>query len=148
MFKEVYYPQEKAIGNCICEVLTRNQQKYHDITPLSSTHNCNDHSLRIFISIPVQIHEFYVFTSYINRYKIILLSIIMLGKESQVKIKVPLPLLVDISLLYALDNVFHPDWLIRSNFWLRRSDNNLHKDSHQNLWIYPGVKMTGIHASV
>ena len=33
------------------------------------------------------------------------------------KIKVPLPLLVDIrSLLYALVNVFHPDWLIRSNF--------------------------------
>ena len=55
-------------------------------------------------------------------------------------IKVPLSLLVDIgSLLYALVNVFHPDWLIRSNFRLRRSD-NLHKDSHQNSWIYPRVK--------
>ena len=57
-------------------------------------------------------------------------------------IKVPLSLLVDIgSLLYALVNVFHPDWLIRSNFWLRRSD-NLHKGSHQNSWIYPRVKRT------
>ena len=55
-------------------------------------------------------------------------------------IKVPLSLLVDIgNLLYALVNVFHPDWLIRSNFRLRRSD-NLHKDSHQNSWIYPRVK--------
>ena len=34
------------------------------------------------------------------------------------------------SLLYALVNVVHPDWLIRSNFRLRRSD-NLHKDSLQ-----------------
>ena len=32
------------------------------------------------------------------------------------------------SLLYALVNVFHPDWLIRSNFRLRRSD-NLHRFS-------------------
>ena len=56
-------------------------------------------------------------------------------------IKAPLSLLADIgSLLYALVNVFHPDWLIRSNFRLRRSD-NLHKDSHQNSWIYPRVKM-------
>ena len=55
------------------------------------------------------------------------------------EIKVPLSLLVDIgSLFYALVNVFHPDWLIRSNFRLRRSD-NLHKDSHQNSWIYPRV---------
>ena len=39
------------------------------------------------------------------------------------KIKVPLPLLADIrSLPYALVNVFHPDWLIRLNSWLRRSD--------------------------
>ena len=53
----------------------------------------------------------------------------------------PLSFLVDIgSLLYALVNVFHPDWLIRSNFRLRRSD-NLHKDSHQNSWIYPRVKI-------
>ena len=43
------------------------------------------------------------------------------------------------SLLYALVNVFHPGWLIRSNFRLPRSD-NLHKDSHQNSWIYPRVK--------
>ena len=43
------------------------------------------------------------------------------------------------SLLYALVNAFHPDWLIRSNFRLRRSD-NLHKDSHQNSRIYPRVK--------
>ena len=43
--------------------------------------------------------------------------------------KVPLSLLVDIgSLLYALVNVFHPDWLIRSNFRSRVSD-NLHTDS-------------------
>ena len=47
-------------------------------------------------------------------------------------IKVPLALLVDIgSLLYAPVNVFHPDWLIRSIFRLRRSESNLHKDSHQ-----------------
>ena len=54
----------------------------------------------------------------------------------------PLSLLVDIrSLLYALVNVFHPDWLvIRSNFRLRRSD-NLYKDSHQNWWIYPRLKV-------
>ena len=58
-------------------------------------------------------------------------------------IKVPLLLLVGIgSLLYALVNVFHPDWLIRSNFRLRRSD-NLHKDSHQNSWICPRVKSKG-----
>ena len=43
------------------------------------------------------------------------------------------------SLLYALVNAFHPDWLIRSNFRLRRSD-NLRKDSHQNSRIYPLVK--------
>ena len=35
--------------------------------------------------------------------------------------------------------MMHPDWLIRSNFRLRRSD-NLHKDSHLNSWIYPRVK--------
>jgi len=35
VFKEVYYPQEKAIWNCICEVLTRKQQKYRDIASLS-----------------------------------------------------------------------------------------------------------------
>ena len=41
----------------------------------------------------------------------------------------PLSLIVDIeSLLYAPVIVFHPDWLIRSNFRLRRGD-NLHKDS-------------------
>ena len=52
----------------------------------------------------------------------------------------PLSLRVDIgSLLYALLNVFHPDWLIRSNFRLRSSE-NLHKDSHQNSWMYPRVK--------
>ena len=49
-------------------------------------------------------------------------------------------LIVDIgSLLYAVVNVFHPDWLISSNFQLSRS-NNLHRDSHQNSWIYPRVK--------
>ena len=31
MLKEAYYPQVKTIGNCICEVLTRKQQKYRDI---------------------------------------------------------------------------------------------------------------------
>ena len=36
--------------------------------------------------------------------------------------------------LFALVSVIHPDWLIRSNSWLRVSD-NLHKDSHQNSWI-------------
>ena len=41
-------------------------------------------------------------------------------------------------------NVFHPDWLIRSNFRLRRSD-DLHKDSHQNSWICPRVtKMSSL----
>ena len=44
------------------------------------------------------------------------------------------------SLLYALVNVFHLDWVSRSNFRLRRSD-NLHKDSHQSSWIYPRVKI-------
>ena len=54
--------------------------------------------------------------------------------------EVPLSLLVDIgSLLYALLNVFHPDWLIRSNFRLRVSD-NLHTDSHQNSWISTSKK--------
>ena len=38
--------------------------------------------------------------------------------------------------------MMHPDCLIRSNFRLRRSD-NLHKDSHQNSWIYPRVKKAG-----
>ena len=56
------------------------------------------------------------------------------------KKKMPRSLLMDIgSLLYALVNAFHPDWLIKSNFQLRRSD-NLHKDSHQNSWICPRVK--------
>ena len=51
--------------------------------------------------------------------------------REQKTIKVPLSLLVDTgSLLYALVSVFHPDWLIRSKFRLRRSD-NLHKDSQQ-----------------
>ena len=55
-------------------------------------------------------------------------------------IKVPQSLHVDIgSLLYALVNVSYPDWLIRSSFRLRRSD-NWQKDSHQNSWIYPRVK--------
>ena len=40
---------------------------------------------------------------------------------------------MDIGLLYALVILFHPDWLIRVNFRLRRSG-NLHKDSHQNSW--------------
>ena len=45
-----------------------------------------------------------------------------IGKR--IYIKVPLSLLVDIgSLLYALLSVLHPDWLIRSNFRLSRSDN-------------------------
>ena len=56
------------------------------------------------------------------------------------KIKVPLSLLVDIgTLLYASVSVFHPDWLIISNFRLRRSG-NLHNDSSQNSWIYTRVK--------
>ena len=51
----------------------------------------------------------------------------------------PLSLLVDIViLLNALVSDFHPDSVIRSNFQLHRSD-NLHKDSHQNSWIYPRV---------
>ena len=54
--------------------------------------------------------------------------------------EVPLSLLVDIgSLLYALLNVFHPDWLIRSNFRLGVSD-NLHTDSDQNSWISTSKK--------
>ena len=35
--------------------------------------------------------------------------------------------------------MIHPDWLIRSNFRLRVSD-NLHTDSHQNLWISTSKK--------
>lgn len=38
------------------------------------------------------------------------------------------------AIFYALVNVFQPDWLIRSNFLLRATD-NLHIDSHQNSWI-------------
>ena len=38
------------------------------------------------------------------------------------------------SCLYALVTVIHPDWLIRSNFQLRVSD-NLPTDSHQNSCI-------------
>ena len=48
----------------------------------------------------------------------------------------PLSLLVDIVIL--LNALVHPDSVIRSNFQLHRSD-NLHKDSHQNSWIYPPV---------
>ena len=36
-------------------------------------------------------------------------------------------------------SVFHPDWLIRSNFRLRVSD-DLHTDSHQNSWRSKGKK--------
>jgi len=43
------------------------------------------------------------------------------------------------TLLYASVSVFHPDWLIISNFRLRRSE-NLHKDSHQNSLIYSRVR--------
>ena len=67
--------------------------------------------------------------------------------QTMQQIKVPLSLLVDIeSLLNALVNVFHPDWLIRSNFRLRRSD-NLHKDPHQNSWIYLRAK-TKLHEQI
>ena len=38
--------------------------------------------------------------------------------------------------------MMHPDWLIRSNFRLRRSD-NLRKGSHQNSLIHPRVKKAG-----
>ena len=63
------------------------------------------------------------------------------GVISTIAIKsVPLSLLVDIgSILYALVSGFDHDWLIRSNFQLHWSD-NLHKDSHQNSWMYPRVK--------
>ena len=54
-------------------------------------------------------------------------------------IKVPMSLLVDTrSLLYALVNVFHPDWRIRLNFQLCMSDKLI--NSHQNSWIHPWVK--------
>ena len=33
------------------------------------------------------------------------------------------------AIVYGLVSVMHPDWLIRSKFRLRRSD-NLHKESH------------------
>ena len=63
-------------------------------------------------------------------------------------IKVSLTLLVDNgSLLYALISVLHPDWLIRSNFWLRRSD-NLHNDYSQNSWLYPQVKIKNARAKL
>ena len=40
VFKEVYYPQVKAIGNyCICKHLAWKQQKYHDIAPLNNKMN-------------------------------------------------------------------------------------------------------------
>ena len=58
MFKEVYYPQVKAIGNCICEVLARKQRKYCDIAPLNNTMNFHLQYLDIsvesfFFGIPV-----------------------------------------------------------------------------------------------
>ena len=54
------------------------------------------------------------------------LKVVRLQTSLSDLIKVPLSLLVDIgSLLYALVNVVHPDWLIRSNFRLRRSNNLL-----------------------
>ena len=34
----------------------------------------------------------------------------------------------------------NPDWLIRSYFYSRSSD-NLHKDSHQKSWLHPRVKL-------
>ena len=43
------------------------------------------------------------------------------------------------SFLYALVRVLHPDWLTGLNFQLRASD-NLHTDSHQNLWISTSKK--------
>lgn len=57
-------------------------------------------------------------------------------------------LCVDIrSLLYLLVNVFHPDWLIRSNYWLRTSD-NLYKESHQNLRIHQQLTKKKLHSSM
>ena len=49
------------------------------------------------------------------------------------------------AIFYALVNVFQPDWLIRSNFLLRATD-NLHIDSHQNSWI-PTGKLTPSESS-
>ena len=49
-------------------------------------------------------------------------------------------LLVDIgSLLYALVNVFHPDWPIRATFRVCRGE-NLYQAFHQNSWKYRPVK--------
>ena len=55
-------------------------------------------------------------------------------------IQIDLSSLVDIgSLLYALVNVFHPDWPIRATFRVCRGE-NLYKAFHQNSWIYRPVK--------
>ena len=54
----------------------------------------------------------------------------------------PLPLLVDVgSLLHELVSVFHPDWLIRSNFRLRVSG-NLSTNSQQNSLMSTCKKLT------
>ena len=39
--REVFHPRVKEIGNSICEVLTRKQQKYRDIAPSK----CNEQIL-------------------------------------------------------------------------------------------------------
>ena len=57
-------------------------------------------------------------------------------------VKVPLSELVDIgSILYAL--VFHPDWLIRSSFRLRRRSKIIHKSRG-----YESSPFTGVHKRV
>lgn len=43
------------------------------------------------------------------------------------------------SSLCTLVSVIHPDMLIRSNFWLGVHE-NLHTDSHQNMWISTSKK--------
>lgn len=80
------------------------------------------------------------FNRFIYLFLLLLWPLNLLNTQAGKKIKVPLSLLVDIgTLLYASVSVFHPDWLIISNFRLRRSE-NLHKDSHQNSLIYTRVK--------
>ena len=49
--KEVCCPQVKAIGNCICGVLTRKQQKYRDTAPLSMQQLSNFKTHKIIIQL-------------------------------------------------------------------------------------------------
>ena len=51
MSKEIYYPQVKAIWNCIFEVLTGKQQKYRDIVLLNNLKLMRKRAFMWFITV-------------------------------------------------------------------------------------------------